>query len=491
MVNGEWQTVHDSQFTAYKPNRGKMNPKDLAKNLPYPLKQGLKYVYGAIPLHIRYGKVFRETYALLQESQWWSKEQLEDYQLEQLSKLLQHAYENVPHYRRVFDENGLKPKDIQDFKDLQQLPYLTKQIIQDNLEDLKARNYPSSKFKYVTTGGSTGIPMGFYLENRVSNAKEWAFMTTQWNRVGYKFGDKCIVLRGNVVESASKGKFWEYDPINKSLVLSSYHMTDETLPNYIQKIREFEPVFIQAYPSAITILGRFMKGHNIEPFPSVKAILCGSENLYPSQRELLEGVFKCRVYSWYGHAEQAVLAGECEVSSYYHIFPEYGVVELIGRDGKLVTQENELGEVVATGLNNFICPLIRYRTMDLATLSNSRCDCGRNYPLLKKVEGRLQEFIVSKTGSLVPLSGAYALIAKTSKNVNEAQFYQCEKGQITLNVVKKESYTKRDTQYIQDAFYKRFGNDLSLTIRFVDHIPRTQSGKYRFLIQKLPIGFGD
>ncbi|NOR77123.1 MAG: phenylacetate--CoA ligase family protein, partial [Methanophagales archaeon] len=127
-----------------------MNLKDLAKNLPYPLKPVLKYVYGAIPIHIRYGKVFRDTYAFLQESQWWSREQLEEYQLQQLSKLLQHAYENVPYYRRVFDERGLKPKDIQDFKDLQMLPYLTKQIIQDNLEDLKARNYPSSKFKYVT-----------------------------------------------------------------------------------------------------------------------------------------------------------------------------------------------------------------------------------------------------------------------------------------------------------------------------------------------------
>jgi phenylacetate-CoA ligase len=73
-----------------------MDMKVLANSLPYPLKQGLKYAYCAIPLPIRYGKVFRETYKFLQESQWWSKEQLEEYQLQQLSKLLHHAYENVP-----------------------------------------------------------------------------------------------------------------------------------------------------------------------------------------------------------------------------------------------------------------------------------------------------------------------------------------------------------------------------------------------------------
>ena len=89
-----------------------MNIKDLAKNLSYPLKQGLKYAYSAIPLPIRYGKVFRDTYAFLQKSQWWSKEQLEEYQREQLSKLLQHAYENVPYYRRVFDKNRIGTKRI-------------------------------------------------------------------------------------------------------------------------------------------------------------------------------------------------------------------------------------------------------------------------------------------------------------------------------------------------------------------------------------------
>ncbi|MCK4733521.1 MAG: phenylacetate--CoA ligase family protein, partial [Methanophagales archaeon] len=313
--------------------------KQFVASLPHPLLQGMRYAYGAIPLSIRYGKVFRETYAFLQESQWWSKEQLEEYQLQQLSKLLHHAYENVPYYRRVFDEKGLKPKDIQDFKDLQQLPYLTKQIIQDNLEDLKARNYSPSKFQYVTTGGSTGIPMGFYLEKGVSNAKEWAFIKTQWDRVGYHFRDKCVYLRGAVVKNANQGQFWKYAMLNRWLIMSSYHMTDENLPMYIDKIRKYKPKFFQAYPSTITILARYMKENNISAFPTVKAILCGSENLYPSQRQLLEEVFGCRVYSWYGHAEQAVLGGECENSLNYHLFPEYGYTELIDESGNNVSVE--------------------------------------------------------------------------------------------------------------------------------------------------------
>lgn len=468
-----------------------MNLKDFAKPLPHPIKQGLKYIYGAIPTRFRYGRVFWDTYNFLQESQWWSGEKLEEYQMQQLSKLLHHAYENVLYYRRVFDERGLRPKDIQDFDDLRKLPYLTKEIIQENQPDLVARNYRRSKLEYVTTGGSTGIPLGFYCERGVSEAMERAFIITLWNRVGFKLGDRCVVLRGNVVRSANRGKFWEYDPVNKNIILSSYHMTDEILPHYIAKIREFRPDFIQTYPSAITILTKSMKKNSAGPFPTVKAILCASENLYPWQRELLEEVMKCRVWSFYGHAERAALAGECEKSTYYHIQPEYGIVELIGKDGKRVAGGDEFGEIVATGFNNYVCPLIRYRTMDLAVPANIQCECGRNYKLLKRVEGRLQEFIISKAGCTVPLTGAYGLVAKSSKNINEAQFYQDKKGQIILNVAKQESCNNRDIQHIQKAFHNRFGNDLELIVHFVDRIPRTKSGKYRFLIQKLPIEWGD
>ncbi len=464
----------------------------LAAHLPYSFKQSLKYAYGAIPYNIRYGEVFRETYKFLQESQWWSRERLEEYQLEQLSKLLDHAYANVPYYRKVFDERGLKPKDIQDFKDLQQLPYLTKEIIQENLPGLVARNYPKSKLQYVTTGGSTGIPLGFYYEKGVSNAKEWAFMTMQWNRVGYQFGDKCVVLRGNVVERASKGKFWEYDPINKNLILSSYHMTDETLPKYIARIREFKPDFIQAYPSAITILARFIKENNIEPFPTVKAILCGSEKLYAWQRQLLVEAFQSLVYSWYGHTEMAALAGECEKSICYHVFPEYGFVELIGKDGKPVTDEDQMGEIVATGLNNFICPLIRYRTMDLASPTNNKCDCGRNYPLLKKVEGRLQELVVTEDKRLVTLTALiFAQHFQAFSKVKEMQLVQEKEGMLTVRIVKNAGYLDSDEYEILSKMQRAVGSGLDVNFEYADFIPRTQSGKYRFLIQKLPIKFGD
>lgn len=435
---------------------------------------------------------FLNTYRLLKKSQRWSREQLEEYQLQKLGKLLNHAYENVPYYRKVFDSRGLRPSDIKDFNDLPKLPFLTKDIIRDNLDELKARNYSADKFEYVTTGGSTGVPLGFYYQKGVTNAIEWAFIKQLWNKVGYNFWDKCAILRGYTVKSADAGKFWEYSLFGRWLLLSSFHMTDENLLKYIYKIREFKPKFIQAYPSAITILARFMKDNKIEPFPTVKAILCSSENIYSWQRKLLEDVLKCRVFSFYGHSEKAVLAGECEKSTYYHIFPEYGIVELIGKDGIPMTNENEAGEIVATSLNNFVFPFIRYRTMDLAVPLNTRCECGSNYPLLEKVEGRLQDLVITKDGRLITLTALiFAQHFEAFSRVKEMQIIQEKKGEITVRIVRTRQYSKDDERDILGKMQKIVSDGLDINLEYVDYISRTQSGKYKFLIQKLPIEFAE
>ena len=456
----------------------------------------LEWISGANPLTVKAlslvpsYRIYRETYTLLGKSQWWSREELAAYQAEALSRLLDHAYENVPYYRRVFNDRGLVPEDIQTPDDLRLLPFLSREDLQANLPDLKARNYPESAFEYVTTGGSTGIPVGFYYEKGASRAREWAFMKTQWDRVGYRFADKCVVLRGYIVGSSRNAVYWKKTLFGRWLLMSSHHMTEETLPAYIQEIRRFKPGFIQAYPSTATMLARYMVEHGIEPFPTVKAILCGSENLYPWQRDLLTRAFECRVFSWYGNSEQTVLAGECEESTLYHIFPEYGIVELIGRDGQPVEEPGVMGEVVATNLTNYVCPLIRYRTRDVAIAAAKQCSCGRQYPLLEKVEGRLQEFIVTRSGHLISVtpinyeSGAF-------ENIKQFQMYQETMGELIMKVVRKPTYTEDDTRQLIQELRWQLGDDMDVQIRFVDEIPRTEGGKFRYLIQKLPISVGD
>lgn len=467
-----------------------MNIQDLKKKIPYPIKQNLRYIYSRVPLPIRYGKVFRETYAFLQESQCWSREQLEEYQLQQLEKLLNHAYENVPYCRMVFDDRGLKPKDIKSVDDLGKLPYLTKDIVRKNLADLIAQNYPKSKLHYVTTGGSTGIPMGLYWEKGFTDPKEWAFVWRQWNCAGCRFGQKRVTLRGHVINRIKDGmrQWWEYNPLDNALILSSFDMTEEKLPKYIEKINKFKPVAIQGYPSSLAILAKFLKDEELR-LEGIKCVLTSSETLYQHQRKLIEEYFGAKIFDHYGNSERNALITQCEGGN-YHIISEYGIMELIGKDGNPVSEEGEAGEIIATGFNNYAMPFIRYRTGDIAVHSNQRCSCGRKYPLLKTIEGRLQDFFVDKTDSLITFIYSDVALWSVKDKINAYQFVQSEPGKVLLNIDAKNKFSISDIESVKRTFWEHYSR-FDIEIKFVENIPRTKSGKFRYLIQKLPIKFGD
>jgi phenylacetate-coenzyme A ligase PaaK-like adenylate-forming protein len=449
-------------------------------------------MYRMIPLSVRYGKVYTDWMKLLEKSQWWSREELETYQWQKLKSLLNHAYQNVPYYRRMFDEMGLKPADIQNLDDFRQIPFLTKEVVRDNFGDLIARNYPKSKRLGVTTGGSTGDPLRLVYEKGVSRPRDWAFFHQLWHRAGYTFGDKMAVFEHIVVSTSNGSRFWAYDPTKNRLLFSIYHMTDGNLPSYIEQVRRFGPKFIHTFPSSLALLARFMKLNSIAPFPSVKAILCASENLHADQRDLFEEVFDCRVFDCYGQVELVVLSGGCEKQNAHHIFPEYGLTELIDERGSSVQEkEGGQGEIVGTGFGNWLMPLIRYRTGDLAVFTNAQCPCGRAYPLLSRIEGRMQEFFIARGGALIPLLGNYDIAAKMLDKIRELQFVQKQEGAVIVNTVKEPTCSESEVRKeLLGRLKRRSGGLLDFEVRFVPRVRRTKRGKLKLLVQNLPADRG-
>lgn len=460
-----------------------MDTQNFVKKLPYSMQQGLKYIYGAIPLQIRYGKVFRNTYKFLQESQWWSKEQLEEYQLQQLKKLLEHAYENVPYYRRVFDERGLKPEAIQSKEDLLQLPILTKEIIRNNFHELLAKNIPRKELFPMKTSGSTVSPLTFFWQKNMTIPKEEAFIWTAWNMAGYQFNEK----RLDLTWERSDNSLWQYNPLKLVMKVFSSTLSEDVLHSYVNLIRKFQPRVLRGIPSNLVVLADFINQHEISIPPSIKIVLCGSEMLYSWQRELIEKAFHCRLFSHYGQTEGIVLATECEVSSHYHIFPEYGITEVIGSDGLPVKDEGANGRIIGTGFNNYAMPFIRYDVGDIAVWSNKPCACGRKYPLLQAVEGRENEYLVSNNGDLIPMiSIPYSSLMK---NIKQFQFYQDTKGKVSLKLIPLPMFTQSDATRLLSSL-KRELKDIEVKIEYTDSIPKTGRGKFKYIIQKLPIKFG-
>ncbi len=439
-------------------------------------------------LHRGYWRDVRRWRDLIATTETWSPEQLEAYQLERLQALIEHAYTHVPYYRTLFDRIGAQPGDIRSLADLASLPMLGKAELQSRGHELLASNVPASARLYFTTAGSTGIPVGFHVDP-AQLARGRAFMVAQWERVGYRVGDSSAILRGTVVP---RGRLFRRAPWENALVMSSYHLTNDRLAGYVERLRRFRPRFLQAYPSSATILARFMLEHGHRPPAELRAVLCGSENLYDWQRELIESALGVRAYSWYGQTENVALAGECEHDSRLHVFPQYGIVELVDEEGTPIAEPGRAGEIVATGLDARAMPLIRYRTMDVGVLAAGICEhCRRPYRLLERIEGRLHEFIVTSTGRHISMT-AVNMHSRVFDNVSQFRFYQDTPGKVVLRLVPLPSYRRdRDEAQIRLELAPKLGDDVDLELEVVDEIPRSGRGKYRFLDQKLATQFSE
>jgi len=429
--------------------------------------------------------------AWLDNTQWWSRSKLENFQLENLQALVKHAYENVPYYRRVFDQIKLKPQDIASLDDIQKIPLLRREDISKNLEDMVARNYDRSRLRLITTGGTTGKPLGVYQDKYTVDVNEMVYVIRQWNWAGYELGDRIVTLRGNtILRKSTQGKraWWDYNPGHNELILSSFEMDDDHLFKYIEIIQKFQPRFIQAYPSSIEIFARFMKRNSICS-PSIEAIFCESETLYPEQRKLIESQFGCKIFSGYGMTERAADAVECEQHQGYHVNMEYGILELVDRFNQPIKMPGISGRVVGTGFDTFCMPIIRYVTDDIAEYGPDICKCTRQATLVKNFKGRLRELIFSKSGKIMPLMTCLSLHGNSFVKLSELKFIQEREGELIVQIAVAPNYSETEVRAeLQHELYQKLHPDeFVIKIDVVKHVKRTERGKIGILEQRIPI----
>lgn len=411
----------------------------------------------------------------LDDCESWDEERAWNHQLAELRRVIGHALSATEAYPRLYA--GL-PATIEEPADLQRLPMCTKAEMRDNLAAFAAKDVPGD---YITTGGSSGVPFGFY-RDRPAFAKELASKAHLYSRLGWKEGDRQFVLRGVVIDSDDHTQLLA-DMCE--LRCSSYHLVEEQMEAYRQLAWAYRPDWVKCYPSSGYIFSRFLNESG-RPFPPVRGVLCASENLYDYQKQVMGEAFQARVFSHYGHYELAVLAGFCESADTYHVLPQYGYAELL-RDGRPVTIPGEMGEVVATSFLMNATPFIRYRTGDVAVLAGYGCDaCGRKVQVWSRIEGREQELAITGTGR--PISMAAINMHDTIFDpIRQFQFHQREAGRIVFNYMPRGDTSEEAVERMRVGLERKFGNDMAVEMCRVDEIRPSLRGKHTFLVQELPV----
>lgn len=425
----------------------------------------------------RYGA---ETGQLVQEAfarESWSAEQWRAWHEEKLARLLDRAARRVPYYRSLWEQRH-RQGDDRAWERLENWPILEKDPVRKCPESFLADDCTPSRMYKDYTSGTTANPLPLW-QSRNTLLQWYALFEARcrnWHGVSRE--DRWGMLGWQLVVPAQQKRppFWVHNWSMRQLYLSSYNLSAEFIPYYVEALRKFRPAYLLGYSSTLYFLADECARQRIRDL-RFKVILTNAEALYEYQRARIEEVFQTPVRETYGMTELAAAASECEQGR-LHWFPEAGYIEVLDLD------EEGVGDLVVTGLINQDMPLIRYRVGDRVRLApkGASCPCGRKLPLLGRVEGRKDDILQTPDGRRL---GRLDPIFKSGLKVREAQIVQERLDLVRLLIVPAEGYNRHQEEMIRDFLRGRLGDEVTLEIEHVDRIPRGPNGKFRAVISRI------
>ncbi len=404
------------------------------------------------------------------------------YQVSRLRSLLTRAEKRVPFYGRLFAELQFDPGALGSLHDLERLPFLTKSVIRANLEDLKAKGARVSLFN---TGGSTGEPLQFFIgKERVTHDVAAKWRATRW--WGVDIGDREIVVWGSPIELGAQDRVRELrDRVLRTELLPAFEMSEKRLDQFLDRICAMRPKMIFGYPSALSLLAGHAgaRGRDLRS-AGVHVAFVTAEQLFPHQKRAIAGAFGCDVANGYGGRDLGFVAHECPDGG-LHVTAEDILVEIVDEDGR-VLPKGETGEIVVTHFASGDFPFVRYRTGDMGTLSEWLCPCGRGLPLLEAVHGRTTDFIVAEDGTVMhALALIYAV--RDVPGVKNFKIVQEDRSHTRVFLIPENGFSQEAEEKIRARLAERLGKGVRISIARVDAIPRSASGKHRYVESRVKV----
>jgi phenylacetate-CoA ligase len=412
----------------------------------------------------------------LKAVQSWSREQLEKYQGTKLRQVVRYAYENVPFYRRLYDQERIDVEGIRIVEDLRRLPTITREDVRTNYDALQSRRRVRSKVQF--TSGTTISPLKIRVSNdAIKLNRASSLLRDHW--AGYN-GERAARFVGDqAITDCADTSLYRRSFVMNRYIYSSKCISVQTSRRILDSLRRNRVRVLQCYPSAGYILAKFLERYD-EHLP-LKAVLYSSEPLHAFERELIEERFQCQAYGFYGQIEHAVTAAECEKGN-YHLAMLDGILEVVN-NGEWA-EAGERGSTVVTSLANLAMPLIRYQLNDLTGYTGEDCCCGRRTPTIHPVESKADDLIITPSGRIVtPL--AVTSLLKSARNVLEGQIVQGTIDSLTLRIVPLEDFSEEDEELLREMFTSTLGEDITIRVEKVSTIHGSAAGKKRRVINQI------
>jgi phenylacetate-CoA ligase len=408
---------------------------------------------------------------------WSSREELEAYRDARLRSLLVHAYERVPYYRKLFDRHRLHPRHIRGAVDLGLIPITTKQDLRGlPVDRVLASGLDPRRLLSVRTSGSTGEPFTIrrtWLEDK----RQYLLRLRALQSFGMRIGD-CrvsvgVVRPGDPNDRKVIGRALRAFGIHRSIRLDGLEEPEIVAA----RLRQLRPAVITGMPGMLCRVADHLAS-SAGPAVRPRLLVVGGETLTPVMQRRLRQGFDAPVRQLYGSHEFPLLGWECSVSGQFHTCDDGLILEVL-RDGQ-PANPGEQGEVVATNLNAFAMPFIRYRLGDIVTCGNERCGCGRPFSTIRDIQGRAIDSFTLPDGRVIhPYQILTSLMADADTWIRQYQLLQERRDRIVLRVIPVDGQVSDHVSRVEQSVLPLLGPGVEFRVQLLDQIPLDPTGKFR------------
>jgi phenylacetate-CoA ligase len=418
----------------------------------------------------------------LNKQAFWHPRKLEEYQTRKLQSIIRYAYDKVPFYNKLMKESRINPDEIKNKEDLNKLPIIRKKDIRDNLGEIISKDFDVNDLSMMSTSGSTGEPLFIYLCSREKEFRKAKHLRANIS-CGQRALDKWVTLTG----PQHFGKTSGLQRVFRFYVPTPVSVFDE-VPAQISKIEKLKPDILDGYSSSLLALAKEMEKQNVLTI-NPRFIIGGAELIDTYSREYIEKVFGASFFDQYSSVEFERMAWQCSERKGYHIDADALILQFLDKNGEEVSP-GESGEIVCTSLFNYSMPLIRYALGDVGTPSNETCECGRNLPMMKMVEGRKDSLLMLPNGRILT-PRAFTIALHEFKHYNCIERFRIVQKRIDVfefNVKIKNTQLKDNVlkTELSDHLKRIFKFDnLTFEINLVDDIKLDKNGKLMAVVSEI------
>ncbi len=338
-----------------------------------------------------------------------------------LRKIVRYAVETVPYYRNLFRTEGIDPREIRSADDLARLPLIDKKTVRKDPNLFLSTSRRGKQSIPVITSGSTGTPLEVH-HDRVSLLANIAFgerereVISRVSGISHGYREVNISYRGSTGEVVrSFYRQWTFIPIRpKRLSLSVL----EPVEHIVERINHFRPEIIVGFGSYLETLFRMLASRKMR-MHLPRLVIYSAESMTREGRALIEERFGVPVLTMYNAVEAFKIGFFCEERKNFHLHDDLCHVRIVDANGHQVACGAK-GEVVISNLVNRGTVLFNYRLGDVASMPSERCACGRTFPLLSELEGRVEDIVLLPDGGFVHPRAVWGVL----KQRNEVLRYQ-------------------------------------------------------------------